>query len=349
MNKRIVVVARQAGTANAFLPLYEEFRKSDCAVETFAFAQAHHIFSTNRIDSMLIDRFDKFLSDDIVQPSLLLTGTSEYAREDNDFWQWAKSNGIPSLAFVDSWVSYWQRFTPSDMIESRFSCAPDLIAVIDQFMYERMVEYGCDEKKLVVTGSPAFESLRDYVPMQRDSISRTYGENYFVFIGEPFNPRVFGGDEKETLGYTEAEVLTLAVEALDKLERQTFTLVFRPHPRGGHSRETTLVADRHGSVTVDKVEFNSRDLVACARAVIGMTSMLLFEASMMGVPAVSIRPNKRLSSDVIDHCKGIPVVTSSEADDVFREIQKMLSTEPEALPIAKSTLWDVMCSILSRQ
>ena len=347
-SKSIVVVARQAGSANAFIPLFREFWKSNIQVHTFAFTHVHKLFSNNKIDAILIEEFDASLFNSIPRPSLLLTGTSEYADEDARFWQWAKSRGIPSLAFVDSWVSYWQRFTPSGALEKKFSLRPDLIAVIDQFMYDRMVGSGCDEKLLIITGNPAFDCLPQYVPREKKDVVDIYGEDYVLFIGEPFNKRLLGGEEKDVLGYTEAEVLKVAADALQMMEGEKYKLVFRPHPRGGCTGDVQAMIDGHSNIVVDAGIFNSRDLVACAKAVVGMTSMLLYEASLMGVPAISIQPNKKLSSDLIDCCSKIPVETSSRIDDVVMSLRKILSAKSESRHTGKSTLYDAIRATISK-
>ena len=346
-SKSVVVVARQAGSANAFVPLFSEFKESNFRVHTFAFTHAHKIFASNKINAILIEEFDASFFNAIPKPSLLLTGTSEYAAEDDRFWQWARSMGVPSLAFVDSWVSYWQRFTPRGVVQNRFSITPDLIAVIDRFMYDRMVDSGCDDKLLIVTGNPALDDLPHYVSRDREDIVGTYGANYILFIGEPFNNRLYGGNEKDVLGYTEAEVLRVTANAIELMEGGKFKLVFRPHPRGGCTGEIESIIDSHGTAVVDAGKFNSRDLVACAKAVVGMTSMLLFEASLMGVPAISIQPNKKLFSDVIDGSSGIPVVIRS--DDVRSEMEKILCAKHEPRSAAKSTLCDAIRFIVDKQ
>jgi len=343
-SKSIVVVARQAGSANAFVPLLKQFREGNFRVHTFAFVHAYGIFTKNKIDAALIEEFDTSLFSDISEPSILLTGTSECADEDHRFWQWAKSRGIPSLAFVDSWVSYWQRFTPSGVAQQRFSLMPNLIGVIDRFMYDRLVDNGCDEKLLIITGNPAFDCLRQYVPREQEDIVGTYGEDYVLFIGEPFNNKSLGENEKEVLGYTEAEVLRMTANAMQMIEGEKLKLVVRPHPRGGCTGEIKSIIDSHSNIVVDAGRFNSRDLVACGKAVVGMTSMLLYEASLMGVPAISIRPNTKLISDVIDCCSNIPVVTSSRIDDVLGGMRKILSTKPEPGNITNSTLCDAIRS-----
>lgn len=345
-SKTIFIVARQAGTANAFIPLLEELKGSNFNVKTFAFTHAHNIFAANKKASTLIENFDDFLLGNLPKPSFLLTGTSEYADEDHLFWQWAKQQGITSLAFVDSWIFYWQRFTPGNPGWSRFSYAPDFIAVIDQLMFDRMVESGCEKKPLIITGNPAFDGLRSFVSLKREEIVGKYGEDYFLFIGEPFNERVFGGQDKETLGYTEAEVLRLAADALEMLERPGCKLVFLPHPRGRHPEEVHSIINCHSSIVLGGGEFTSRDLMACAKLVVGMTSMSLFEASVMGVPIISLQPNGKLSSDLINSSRKITIVRILDTDEVCQEMKKVLSTSPDLMPTIKSTLFKDICHML---
>ena len=259
-----------------------------------------------------------------------------------------RRKGIPSIAFVDSWVSYWQRFTPNKMVRNKFSDSPGFIAVIDHLMYDRMVEYGCDKKLLIITGSPAFDNLQNYVPHDRKHIEFKYGEEYVLFIGEPFNDVLFERNEKDTLGYTEAEVLELTVNALEMLEKQNLKLVYRPHRRGC-STELTSIIENHSNVIVDNGAFDPRDLATCANAVVGMTSMFLFEASIMDVPAISIQPSRILSSDLLDHSNNIPVVINSRVDEIAIEMKKILTVKPEFRNTAKSTLCDQVGFIISKQ
>lgn len=340
-----MIVARQAGSANAFSPLIEEFGKSGLAVRTYAFMHAHRVFASQGIESVMIDRFEDFIAMGITAPSFLLTGTSECVAQDNLFWEWARDMGVPSLAFVDSWVSYWQRFSDTGKGQERFNCTPGLIGVIDRFMYDRMVENGCREDLLVITGNPAFDRLHGYVSVHGESIRAAYGEHFVLFIGEPYNRGLFGEDEKAVRGYTEAEVLELAAKALHEIRGDSGVLVYRPHPRGCSEEITTIITKRR-DIIMDACDFDTRDMVSCARGVVGMTSMPLFEASVMGVPAISIQPNKKMSFDIIDHCSEIPVVTSRELPEVCRAMQNALSSVPKAHTFVKSNLYDVVRSIL---
>lgn len=340
-----MVVARQAGSAHAFAPLIEESGKAGLTVRTYAFLHAHKVFVSHGIESLLIDQFDDFAGIDTQAPSLLLTGTSESAAKDNLFWEWARDRGVPTLAFVDSWVSYWQRFSDTSKGPERFNCTPGLIGVIDRFMYERMIENGCQEDLLVITGNPAFDRLHGYVSAQRQGIRSAYGEHYVLFIGEPHNRDLFGDDEKAARGYTEAEVLELTAKALDSMQGFGGVLLYRPHPRGCSAEVESIITQRR-DIIMDACDFDTRDMVSCASGIVGMTSMPLFEASLMGVPAISIQPNKKMSFDIIDHCSKIPIVTSPELPAVGRAMQNALSSAPAARNLAKSTLYDVVRSIV---
>jgi len=345
-NSSIIVVARQAASASAFLPLFEKLRQRDFHVCAFAFTHAHRVFSSHQVDAILVQGFDRVLFDGIDEPSLLLTGTSEYADEDHRFWEWARSAGIPSLAFVDSWVAYSERFTPARERHRRCSLTPDRIAVTDRLMYDRMIESGCDERLLVITGNPAFDVLRGYVARERDAIVRSYGENYVLFVGEPFNAAVYGGTEKEVLGYTEAETLSLVANTLQAMQGETLKLVFRPHPRSADADGIRSVVGSRSNIVMDTGKFDARDLAACSRAVVGMTSLLLRESWVMGVPTLSVRPNAKLPSDVIS---GIPAVTAGTGDDLRAGLSGTLAGRRLPKDTPRSTLYDTMVSMISRE
>ncbi|WP_306534110.1 hypothetical protein [Geobacter sp.] len=347
-NKTVAVVARQAATANAFSPLIRRIEELGWDVRTFAFVHAQTRFAENGIAAVLLEHFDESVLWEMPEPALLLTGTSELADEDALFWQWARDRGIPSLAFVDSWIFYWQRFTPNGRPDRKFSYLPDRIAVIDRLMHDRMLENGCPPEHLVITGNPAFDLLRNYSPGNRAKISVSYRGDLVLFVGEPFNATVFGGKEKDALGYTEAEVLALTARALAMLQYETakkLQLLFLPHPRG-HLTQEVRDTIKNGNIMVHEGRFSSLDLAACARAVVGMTSLLLYESAAMGVPSLSIRPNKKLKSDVIESCPTISHVSSSSVDEVCAALREALSAQRQDAHVEKSRFFETICDIL---
>jgi hypothetical protein len=310
-NKKIVIVARQAGSARAFVTLIKKMKVEGWFVIVLAFEHAKKVFDDENINSILIDSFNKAVPvlNIHYDARVLLSGTSEYAFEDSLFWDWSRTNEIPSIAFVDSWVNYWQRFTSDGIEKKKFNLTPDKIAVIDKLMQSRMIEFGCDKEKLIITGNPAFEVLSGYRTKNESEIFHLYSD-YILFIGEPFNKDFYKGTEKDILGYTEAEVLSFVLDAVVYLNQtygKAFRLVYKPHPRGMCSEDVKTILKKK-NISIADNSLYSYDLVACSKAVVGMTSMLLYEAMIMGRVVISYSPDEKVRSDIINQQNGIVVV-----------------------------------------
>ena len=81
--------------------------------------------------------------------SLVATAQAE---DDGAYWRWAREREIPSLAYVDSWVNYAERF-------GGFRHLPDEIAVIDEPAREGLVSLGAPPDRVHLVGNPAFDAL----------------------------------------------------------------------------------------------------------------------------------------------------------------------------------------------
>lgn len=346
-SKNIIVVVRQAATANAFIPVLKKALEAGICPCLFAFESGFKILSMDFPAVRLIKDVQCTLSelDETKNPSLLLTGTSEYAGEDNYFWRWARRKKIPSIAYVDSWTYYWQRFSSQTAGKEKFDLMPDFVAVIDELMRSRMKEYGCDEKKLIVTGNPVFDVINDFrqkeVPEIKELVKKKLGSQYIMFVGEPFNGKVFDGKEKESLGYTESEVLGMVIDAFEAFGRKTgvkYTLAYKSHPRAAVSLEVKSLVESYSAnnfVSLVVSELPSYDLVANSKMVIGMTSQLLHEAMLMGANVLSIQPGKKRVNDVVDGFSGIKLLISPT--DIYEGIIEMFNMCAKA-PARESSL-----------
>ncbi len=158
LNKlKVLIVARDAGPANALGPVARTLIQAGCVrVSLAGYRYAESAFQHHDLPLLGVedddqpDAADRLL--DREQPSFLLTGTSMKVIRDNALWKGARARGIPSLAVLDHWGNYWQRFTENG--QARFGCLPDRIAVMDESVHQAMVNAGCPPEKLVVTGQP---------------------------------------------------------------------------------------------------------------------------------------------------------------------------------------------------
>jgi hypothetical protein len=344
----VIVVVRQAATARAFMPLLATMRDRRVPIELFAFDIAFDLMSTTFPQARRIASFADARShlDAVTNAAVMLTGSSEFAAEDASFWDWARGKAIPSVAFVDSWVNYYQRFS-SPCGETKFDLTPDHITVVDETMQRRLVEHGCDARKIIITGNPSMDELARCGQRGLETaehIHHEIGGPYVLFVAEPFNERVFHGGERDVLGYRESEVAAQIAAALQIFARNNKTvvrLVIKPHPRQPEvpyvpSLEQAISSEDTISLTVSQLP--ALDLAANAVLVVGMTSLLLYEAAIIGVPVLSYQPNRNLVSDVTDGRPGIFVVTKpDELDDAIDLLCRSRSPSPSTFDPAMAT------------
>jgi hypothetical protein len=334
----VIVVARQAATAQAFLPLIRDLDQRGTPRAVLAFDVAHRLLDGELAGCQRVESFDQArpLLEAAGRPGVVLTGTSEHARDDASFWDWARTLEVPSVAFVDSWVAYSQRFS-STPGRDLFDLLPDHIAVADDVIRQRLVEQGCDGGRIVVTGNPRWRDLVTHAvegPARIPAaIASEAGEDYVLFAGEPFNAALWPDNELRTYGYTELAVLRRVGDALNRVgaARATrITLVIKPHPRFPDRPYADLVgAGAWAHVRLVVSHQPAPALVAHARAVVGMTSLLLFEAAVIGTPVLSVQPDRLRGSDITDGRAGIDVITlDSDIDARFATVYATATATP---------------------
>ncbi len=338
----VVCVARQAGTANAFAPVVEQLRTSGVPVRGIAFSPAWEALKRHGVDVHRVESASEGLAwlEALDRSGFLLAGTSEHASEDAVFWNWARRRGVPHVAFVDSWVNYWQRFTSEG--GERFNLLPEAVAVVDRLAAERMIEAGCPHEAIVVLGNPAFDPWLRWPPARhrewRRQLRAGTQRRVAVFTLEP----VAGADDAAFPGYTEDDALACALAALSAFanaEGSRWQVLIKPHPRQTADEASTIV-DRCADPAPSGLNLqiagteDRRQLVAIADLVLGITSMFLLEASLTGTPVISIQPGRRRGCDLTDR-PGITVATSRE--QVSRALRALLPGGVGTAPVPPST------------
>ncbi|MEI6415798.1 MAG: hypothetical protein WCP34_16285, partial [Pseudomonadota bacterium] len=311
----IIVAARQAGSAHAFAPVIRALSMRGYCVAPLAFEAATGAWIADDIPYQAITEWAEaqHILDALESPIFLLTGTSRSPVEDERLWDWARRHGVPSLAFVDHWVNYWERFSSSPRI--RFDCLPDRIAVIDTLAARRMVEAGCPKECLIVTGHPGFDALVQYCGQRdwalRQSLMPADCDGLILFVSEPHSV-TYGNAIHQVLGYTEHEALDLLVQCLQTVGRDTgqrWCVLVKPHPvespNAWPQRLEAYVGLSH--VLCRMIQHGRVELALAADLVVGMTSLLLYEAWLCGRPVLSVQPRARMTSDLVDG-HSIPVV-----------------------------------------
>jgi Capsule polysaccharide biosynthesis protein len=306
-------MARDAGAAAALSPVARTLiRDGRLGVSIVAFGQAAGIFRERGLpvlafsESPTREQVESLLAREGAR--VVLTGTSMEASKDAAFWDAARTAGIPSIALVDHWCNYSERFTS----EAPFDAVPDTIAVMDEAAAAALQAEGCPPGLLLVTGQPHFdEVIRDSATLSRTEVRQELDVDpvrpLLVFASEP-QGRYYGN----ALGYDEQDALGALLESAAAVAPDA-QVVVKLHPLEQPDAFSDLPeTERRVAVRVVRA-YPPEHLIRAADIVLGMTSVLLLEAVLTGTPTISIRPGGGEDHFLSVHADKIVSVTDAKS------------------------------------
>jgi hypothetical protein len=327
LDRKIVLISRQAGTANAFVPVIDQLQKAGYELLLLAFPNSCLPWREAKLKFNAISSFkDALKSLEEFSPNLVITGTSLEVKDDSCFWEWAQEKEIPSIAFVDSWVSYWERFSTSE--NDKFNRLPTEIAVVDELMKKRMVESGCSIDLLHITGNPSFDKLQNQL-LHKDTSNIKSEWKEILYVSDPKRD-IWVDDAKEIFGYDEYEVMAFLLDLLKKeaKEENKIKLFIKLHPRESSGKYQTLIQNCQSSFFQIEEDFAiPNSSIFFFDIVIGMNSILLYESALLGMRIVSLQPNRTpINNDITDFRNEIVVLnTYQQIEDQLPQMLKLES------------------------
>ncbi|MFK7993561.1 MAG: hypothetical protein AB8B87_05455 [Granulosicoccus sp.] len=246
----------------------------------------------------------------------------------------ARSAGKPCLHLLDNWSSYLERIQ---------ALIPDAYAVMDNLALAEAKAAGVPSRILHITGHPdlaklAEEKMRLRKPQETQSL---------LFVSEPAARD--GGVSKR--GYDENIVTLRLVEALASVASSGINLRVVPHPREDRnavkSRLEAACANLNGAPDWSIVAAQDvRSALHRASHVAGMSSILLYEAWLLGRPTLSLQPGlkkgilRSLShrQDLIFHDKKVDIEAS-----VIRWLERHSGANTLELATHQTAASSVLC------
>jgi len=227
----------------------------------------------------------------------------------------AQSSGKPCLHVLDNWSSYSERIQ---------LVIPDAYTVMDSQALAEAKAAGISVHILHITGQPdlgklAAEQSRWPGPGNTQSL---------LFVSEP--AALDGGIGKR--GYDEALVTDRLISALDALGTSGIRLNVVPHPRENRHtvehRIRALCANLDNTLNWTLVPPEGvRAALHAASHVIGMSSILLYEAWLLGRPTLSLQPGLFSGMlQALSHRQGL--IFHNRVEGVENAIKKWLSQAP---------------------
>jgi hypothetical protein len=281
---KVLVACEDAGGARALAPVVERLRARGDAVEVHAAAVAARTFRDAGVPvpetGIVTDASDaatRFSGEALASASVLLVSSTCWgARVEAAAVLAAQQRSVPALTVIDFWSNYRARLSFPD--DDGLALVTDVVAVVDETMRRGLIEAGVSARRVTVTGSPAFDAYFDVAPPPAPARRRV------LFVSQPIASLYGAGpDAPRWLGYDEASVLralaTLAGE-------RGVPVAVRPHPREDAVALERLAGTLPGEVAM-ATEGSFVDAVAASSVVVGMTTVALVEAALLGRTAIS--------------------------------------------------------------
>jgi hypothetical protein len=318
----ILIFVEDPGAANFAAPLPEALAKRGFRVLLLAAGTARACLEGRGVPCMA---FDASLSPraflERTRPRLVVVGSAEDPRTVGlDFIALARRARVVSVGMVDAFMNAAHRFRGTG--GAPLAYAPDWLLIPDGATCRAFVHLGYPEGRMVVCGHPHLDyvraTARRLAAVDRKALrarlfpglART--QRALVFAAEistGLNPDQYRATSEYTLqgrsgrgGRTDVVIEEL-LEAVDALPVRPY-VVLRLHPK---NREEEFGSYRSRLERLDRSS-SPLDLVYAADLVVGMTSMLLQEAALLGTRTLSIipRPAERdwlpAESPLVDHC-----------------------------------------------
>lgn len=297
----LLFCATDAGGMRNLLPLLQEAAGQGCQVTFVTSAKLHHLFCREN------STYKLFFAEDVegkvesllaaVSPTAVICGTTCHPSVDRDFLSCAKRRDVRSIAVVDEWYNYVYRFSSNS--QNVLSCLPSIIALPDAQAVCEAVSEGIPVDLCHATGSPSLADIwnrgrlwQTTPPQSPVVMEGVNGRTVIVFLSEthaldygkrPGDSGLMG----DYLGYTEIMVRDLIMNVLSLFPSE-FVFIDKLHPS---AYETEIPSGVPANVEY-RATRDAPTLEVCAHsdAVIGMRSMALLEAGLLGCNVVSFQP-----------------------------------------------------------
>ncbi len=295
---RIFIYAQDGGGARAILPVVRSLLKKDPeAVSVVTHLFASEIFQKCGFPAADLSKVAekvpltpsgarRVLEE--ISPFAVFCTTSNNGQDpsNGEIIRAAASLGVPCFAVMDHWKG-WSRFHDED---GDWSYLPDVLGVIDEVALTRGLREGIPPARMEIVGHSHLEALAAGGLADRMELREKWGiEGENVFVCTLFTQPMREGDVLSPL--LEGERLKVVERAFrileDRMKRRGREVVIfvRPHPR-----EMALFGATYESLPFGRQETEapSLDLAKASELVLGLDSMILYEAHFCGRPVLSL-------------------------------------------------------------
>lgn len=307
---QVLVAAHDAGGADALAPMIPFLRTRGHEVSIQAAGPA-------------VDRLDARRTRSDPRPpnaDAVLAGTSLEATHELEILKAAGDTDIPTMALIDSWTNYRERFEDAD----GNLVLPDAVATPDERAAEEAAEAGLPADRIYVAGQPALDALaraaeawsRDEERRVRRRLGVETEDRLVTFFGQPMADMHPPGSGRHR-GYDEGDAFDL-LGRLVEMSPLDPVVAARPHPREAPGKYRSLSDIPPKQVAAVTYE----DLILASDLVAGMTSIALVHAIVADRPVLSLQPQLRGRDALVLGRMGLtnPVTTAPRNPEAARRL-----------------------------
>lgn len=281
---KIAVVSHDAGSSELMCAFIQEYRtKADWHIfaktsSPMAEICKRHNFSYAPMEDA-VEQLGK------VRPDLLLFGTGWQDKCEQPYVHFCKEYAIPTIAFLDHWSNYRERFGfPDNGWKENLG---DYTAVHDERAYSLALSMDLPNP-LKLPNHYLIRLIEEAVQRQAEA-----GKT-LLFLSEPTDAvaqKTYG--DPLYWGFTQYTALEDILEHFEDFQCED--LIIRLHPSEKSSNYDAIL-ERYSNISVQIHDIHSVDLMdelLYAKAIIGFDTMALYIAALLGKSVISYLPTKK--------------------------------------------------------
>lgn len=195
---------------------------------------------------------------------------------------------IPSVAVLDFWGMYYERFVDcGDRVSP--DLLPDVLCVLDGRCQKDLLDLGVPSGRMHITHNPWLDRVAKESMLSSRPSPLTQGVDGFriVFVSQPLAE--MGTDR--SWPYDQERVLRFLLEALPESSGRPHRVLVWPHPGEHLSRWRNASHYSRPDVEVLVTEERGASVLAHVDLVASSHSTVIYEALYHGTPVISLRPD----------------------------------------------------------
>jgi len=315
----LLFVATQFGSFNVIYPVLnacsDKYNIGYIGIKDITIDNLIHnkiITEDEAVDYNCLDKYDMFI-----------TGTSPSSDIDYNIWEYARKRNKKSMCILDMSKDYEVRFKKNNRY-----LFPDIICVMSEG--DRDVFCGLDtgRSRIVMTGSPYLSNIYRFLISkdEKNAIKKNMlaiEKKVITFCTEYIAKR----NEKEKYGYDEISVLNDIACYIEKRNNYNFKLFIKLHPNDSASLYEDFLKRINGKIDYELIISDPEyKILQISDVVVGMTSVILTESSILGLNVVSYQPVDDMSK-IYDRNEAIKENLVTSKDELVKKIDMILNNE----------------------